>query len=632
MSKLKIEIDNVYGSLIVGFFSLIVFLFIFLPTIETILISPESLEKYIMIRNYSLSFISCIFFVVILYILKHNFKIEKELNNSLKTKEKELKVLTNIVDKNIISTVTDINGKILEVTQSFLDIYEYSLEEVIGSSHNIIKSYKMPKEIYFDLWYNISAGNIWECELLNSSKSGKEVWIDTTIIPEYDDNNNIIKFRSISHNITDQKTANYLLEYDPLTNLPNKLSFDKLLNHAINVAKKNDTKLAIVFIDIDNFKNVNEKYGYFGGDEVLKIITKRLKSIIHNGDVLSRYSGDEFILLVENIKNNEIVKYIDDINSIISQSICMQDGHKISLSTSIGVSIYPENGEKSSDLIKNADSAMLNVKDNGKNDFKFYNDEISKFYKKRILIEHTLTKFIQNKDFYLLYQPKYDLQTKEIIGAEALIRMKDNVFYPNEFIAIAEESDKISDITKIVIEKIIKDIKLLNLNDKKDFNISINLSSKDLKDNTILNFLIDSCKENNVDHSLISIEITEYTLMKNIDHTIKILQNFRDHNIEISIDDFGTGYSSMNYLKLLPINAIKIDKSFIDNIDNNIKDKHIVKAMIDLSKALKLNIIVEGIETNSQEELLNKIGCQQGQGYLFSKPLPFDAFKEKLSN
>lgn len=570
------------------------------------------------------------------YILIINFKKEKELNKSLIYKQKELDSLNNMVDKNIVSSLTDLNGNIIQVTNSFLELYKYSKEEIIGKPHNIIKSPKMPIEIYKDLWNSISNGNTWECELLNIDKNGKEIWVDTTIIPEKDEKTNkIIRYRAIAHDITDQKIANFLSEHDALTNLTNKNYFDLVLTSSINKASLNNKKLAIFFIDIDNFKDINEKYSYFGGDQVLKTISKRIKNILSDKDLLSRYSGDEFNLLIENLDDNykeTIERYIKKINEKINENIVMNNGDVISLTSSIGVSIFPTHGIKSIELIKNADTAMIYAKNNGKNSHKIFNEEILNLYKRKNLIEDTLTEYIKNKNFYLLYQPKYDLKTKKIIGAEALIRMKDNIFYPNEFISIAEETNKISEITKIVIENIIKDLKILDIKNRNDFNISINLSAKDLIDNSILYFLIDECEKNNINPSLISIEITEYTLMKNIDKTIEILQNFRDKNIEISIDDFGTGYSSMNYLKLLPINVIKIDKSFIDNIDNNIKDQYIVEAMINLSRALKLNIVVEGIETSSQEELLNKIGCESGQGYLFSKPITIKEFKNKIIN
>lgn len=632
---MKSKIINFFKNNIklLSFLSITIILTLILLNIEELKLILYLNELYKSITEHIFMFMFFMIIFLVLYINKFKIIKELELNNFIETKNKELNDLNVIFDKNIISSITDINGKIVEVTQSFLDTYKFSLEEIIGKSHNILKSFKISNEVYKELWSTISKGKDWEGELLNISKDGEEIWISIKISPIFDKNGEIIKYRSISNNITDQKKALYLAKYDQLTELPNKVTFDNELSKALKRLGE-DKKLAIIFIDIDNFKDINEKYGYLGGDKVLKIITKRLKEVINKKDILARYSGDEFILLVENITKYKLSKYINNINDNLHKNIFMYDDDKdrLNLTISIGISISNDNSNNVQDLIKSADTAKLYVKQHGKSNFKIFNEEINSFYKKKLLIEDTLTEYIKNKDFYLLYQPKYDLKSKEIIGGEALIRMKDNVFYPNEFISIAEETDKITDITKIVIEKIIEDLKELDLSSKPNFNISINLSSKDLNDSSILNFLLEECEKNNVDPSLISIEITEYTLMNNVDKTIKILQDFRDKNIEISIDDFGTGYSSMNYLKLLPINVIKIDKSFIDNIDSNIKDKHIVEAMINLSKALKLNIVVEGIETSSQEDLLNKIGCQSGQGYLFSKPISFEKFKNKIFN
>lgn len=632
--KFNINNDSLHSILLFGTLLILISLISIKPIVSSI--SYFDLYNYLNLFKNPLLLFTISITLMIYYILIVNYQKEKDLNKSLIYKQKELDCLNNIVDNNIISSLTDLNGNIIDVTESFLKLYGYKKEEVIGKSHSIVKSPKMPLEIYKDLWLSISQGKTWECELLNIDKNGKEIWVDTIIIPEKDEKTNqIIRYRAIAHDITDQKVANFLSEYDGLTNLTNKNHFDLTLTSSIIKAELNNKKLAIVFIDIDNFKDINEKYGYFGGDQVLKIISNRIKNIISDKDLLSRYSGDEFTLLIENLDENyeeTILHYINKINKKINENIIMNNEDNINLTTSIGVSIFPKDGNKSIDLIKNADTAMLYAKNNGKNSFKIFNEEIFKIYQRKILIEDTLSEYIKNKNFYLLYQPKYDLKTKKIIGAEALIRMKDNVFYPNEFISIAEKTNKITEITKIVIENVVRDLKKIDLKNKKDFNISINLSAKDLIDNSILYFLLNECEKNNIDHSLISIEITEYTLMKNIDKTIKILQNFRDKNIDISIDDFGTGYSSMNYLKLLPINVIKIDKSFIDNIDSNIKDQYIVEAMINLSKSLKLNIVVEGIETNAQEDLLNKIGCKSGQGYLFSKPILFEEFKNKIIN
>lgn len=275
---------------------------------------------------------------------------------------------------------------------------------------------------------------------------------------------------------------------------------------------------------------------------------------------------------------------------------------------------------------------MINVKNNGKNHYRFFDENIAKQYQKRIAIENAINKSLENNGFILYYQPKYDIKSKKIIGAEALIKMKDNTFTPTEFISVAEECEKVKDITKYVIKHIIDDIKIINdfIDDK--FNISINLSFNDVKDDEILNYLISEFKFNKIETSKIGIELTEYALMKNVNQTIEILKEFQNNNIEVSIDDFGTGYSSMSYLKLLPVDVIKIDKSFIDNIVIDIKDEHIVTAMINLSKLLNLDIIVEGIETLEQEELLYKLGCSKGQGYLFAKPLTIEDFKNKLIN
>lgn len=622
-SKIK-QIQNIFISILVGVSSLYGFIFILLPYIESIAISN-------LYKNFLISVGYSFLLMILFYINVNGIMKMKELSLILKTKDTKLNNLYKIIDANIISTVTDLEGNIIETTSAFLKTYNYKSEEIIGKSNNIVKSNKVPIEIYVDLLETISKGEIWNGELLNITKNGQEIWINSTIFPEYDIENNIMRFRSISHNINEQKRANYLLENDALTGLPNKSAFEKSLKHAINLAERLKNKLVVIFIDIDNFKDINEQYSYHGGDRVLLEITKRLKGTLRQGDILSRYSGDEFVILVENTTDYDTLLLTESILDSIKQPIKMNKDD-VTLSVSMGLALYPENGTSVFSLIKNADSAMIHVKNNGKNHYRFFDENIAKQYQKRIAIENAINKSLKNEGFVIFYQPKYDIKSKRIIGAEALIKMKDNTFTPTEFIAVAEECDKVKDITKYVIKHIINDIKYINNLIDESFNISINLSFNDVKDDEVLNYLISEFKLNDLNTSKIGIELTEYALMKNVSQTIYILKEFQNNNIEVSIDDFGTGYSSMSYLKLLPVDVIKIDKSFIDNIVTDIKDKHIVTAMINLSKSLNLDIIVEGIETIDQEDLLFKLGCNKGQGYLFAKPLTIEDFKNKLIN
>jgi len=621
--KNKKDIYYINQALIVGAFTFAIFIFILYN--EILYISEDFLSKYFQIINYGIGFIVGIFMAVIFFLVFNNIK-RKNLYNL----KRSINSLNYIDNDNIISTLTNIDGTILNVTDSFYDTYGYTKDEVIGSNHNMIKSNKIPEEDYISLWYSIQKGEIWEGEFLNKTKNGEELWMAATIIPEID-NNKIVGYRSISYNITLQKKANFLLEHDSLTKLPNKFSFEKSIQHTVTIANKQDSKIAILFLDINNFKDINEQYEYKGGDEVIKIVANRIHKNLSNGDILSRHNGDEFIIMLEDIEDKNILGICNSIMNNIEQDIVINND-KINITVSIGVSIFPDNASTVSELIKNANSAMHYAKDKSQNNIIFFNTKISEMYKRKLDIESTILDCLKNDGFKLVYQPKYNIKTHKITGAEALIRMKNNKYYPNQFIDIAEQTSIISEISKFVIRKTFEDLSKIKNNIQDDeFRISINLSSQDIKDMSILNYILEYSSSYNVPTSKIGIEITEYTLMQDVNKTIETLNKFKEKGLKIYIDDFGTGYSSMNYLKLLPIDIIKIDKSFIDGLESDERDKHIVSAIVNLSNSLHFETVVEGIENDIQEKILLEMGCLFGQGYNYSRPLEFDDFVEIIN-
>ncbi len=339
---------------------------------------PELANHRIM-RNYILLFVIMIFFMVLLYLSSLVIKREKalfavadKLESEVDDKNQELQNLHHLVDEYVISSKTDIKGIMTYVSQAFIDTCEYSKEELIGKPHNIIRHPDMSKEIFENMWETIKRGEIWRGEIINKKKNGGFYWVDAIISPEYNRHGKIIGYNAVRHDITSKKASDYLARHDYLTKLPNRAYFEEILSHALKVAEKNSSMLAVLFIDFDDFKNINDTLGHQSGDNVLKHTAKDIKSVLSELDILARIGGDEFVILLENIEDEEtILKSVNRILEISKKPIEI-DENVLNISVSIGISIYPNNGNTVFDLMKNADNAMYQVKDSGKNNYRFY--------------------------------------------------------------------------------------------------------------------------------------------------------------------------------------------------------------------------------------------------------------------
>ncbi|WP_281950512.1 bifunctional diguanylate cyclase/phosphodiesterase [Nitrosophilus kaiyonis] len=434
---------------------------------------------------------------------------------------------------------------------------------------------------------------------------------------------------------TRSKELEELAYYDQLTNLPNRRYLNEKIIKDIKFCKEKGKKLAVLYIDLDKFKNINDTLGHFYGDEILKKVGKELKEIAFKNEAfIARFGGDEFIMLIK-IDNHHFEKVIKTINSIID--FCKKPinikNKTFTLGTSVGVSLYPNDGIDVQDLIKNADIAMYQAKLKGGNRFKFYNEYMTKNRVDIIKLENDLREAIKNNQFVVYYQPIYNILNKKIIGAEALIRWKHpkkGIIYPEQFIEFAEQEGYIDNITEKVLEKVFNDLNILKMKKKNLPKININFSVKNILNDRFVKKIEEFSKKYQISPKYISIEVTETSLVKNIDKCVKTLKKLKDLGIDISIDDFGTGYSSLNYLKTLPITSLKIDKSFISEIPYEKNDIVIVETILALADALNLNVVAEGIETKEQEEFLIKSKSYSGQGYLYKRPMRFNEFEKIL--
>ena len=533
--------------------------------------------------------------------------------------------------------IADADAKVTSVNAAFTDIYGYTLEDIEGKSLEILHSQMQNITFYQNMWDQLNQKGLWRGKLINKTKYGEYIPVWSTIKKISDKFGETVNYTAIQTDLRElessQAKADYLAYHDPLTGLYNRINFEEYLSHALFVAKRNANILAVLFIDLDRFKIINDTLGHDIGDEVLITVATRLKSALRESDFISRWGGDEFVVILENLSaTSEAAIIATSIIDILREPMNIKSHHLIT-TASIGIALYPENGEDVNTLIKHADSAMYLAKDMGKNNFRYYTKELSKEIQNKLDIDIALHHAIKKNEIYLRFQPQYNLQTKEIISVEALARWENEQLGsipPDKFIPIAEDNGTIIPLGYFIFEEACKAYKKMQNSGLKLEQVAINVSSIQFKDTHLLETFASIAKRHDILPSEIEIEITEHFIMEHTLANTTMLQNFRDYGFKISIDDFGTGYSSMSYLKKLPVDTIKIDKSFIDDIADGSSDNAIIEAIIALSKTLGYNIVAEGIETQKQEDFLRHTACDIGQGYLFSKPVSIDEIIQRF--
>jgi len=443
----------------------------------------------------------------------------------------------------------------------------------------------------------------------------------------------------IARDITDRIEAEEIIRFqayhDMLTRLPNRTLLKDRLHQAIAHAKRNKNSLSVMFLDLDRFKVINDTLGHMVGDKLLQAVAMRLRHCLREGDTLARIGGDEFTLLLPEVNSKNDAEVIA---SKIIKSLKMPfkiDSHELFVSTSIGISQYPEDGQTMESLIKHADIAMYSVKGKGKNGYEFYHLDMLDVYSKHLSLENDLRRAMDDNQFKIYYQPQINIETNEVVAMEALIRWQHperGLISPSEFIQLAEETHLIKEIGDWVLENACAELKRWRDMGLTNVRIAINVSSIQLEQDNFVEKVIGILRKNDIPGDHLEIEITENTLMHDTDDGIQKLTELSSHDIKIAIDDFGTGYSSLNYLKRLPIDTLKIDQSFIRDMSNSEEDSSIIKAIIAMAKGLNLNIISEGVETQAQLEQLKAWRCKNMQGFLFGRPMPDSQAVDMLKN
>lgn len=599
---------------------------------DTIVKEAKERELFIYIGTLITLILEAIF--IILPIIRANKKHVNNLENEVKKRTKDIEIFAKIFNNSKEGMViTDSNEKILNVNKAFSEITRYDKNEAIGQTPRILKSSKHNSEFYAKMWEDINSKNIWQGEIVNKRKDGKEVNEHLTIMKLLDKNS--FNYVSVFSDITERKRQEELLEFlashDSLTNLLNRNEILIKIRLAISESKAINKTFALLYIDLDNFKIINDSVGHTLGDKLLVDVSKKLRSITNKSDSIARMGGDEFVVLLESSTNkveNDI--YISNLLDIFANPFIIEN-KELHITASVGV-VYSSGQEESAiSLMQKADLAMYSAKDKGKNKVVFFTKDLEEKMKSKLLVESQLEKAIENNELELYFQPKIKFKDCSTSTAEVLLRwFKDGeMIPPDKFIKIAEETNLIKKIDKWVIKKSVEKIKEIHSFGYTDFCLAINLSGHTFSEPRCMEEILNIIEQSHTE-KYIELEITEGALIENIDIATEHLEKIKSLGISVSLDDFGTGYSSFSYLSQMSVDALKIDRSFIMTLENE-KQEVIVKAILSFSNLLGMKVIAEGVETQIQADWLKAHGCDYGQGYFYSKPIPFKEFIKYLA-
>lgn len=533
--------------------------------------------------------------------------------------------------------VTDKNNKIILVNEAFEQVTGYSKEEVLDKTPSILKSGIHDSLFYKNMWESVFKEGSWSGEIWNRKKNGEVYPEHLTICAIYNHFNEVTNYIALFIDISNQKSVEeqlvFLAHHDSLTGVENRYSLKNKLTALIDTAKLQKQELAILFLDLDRFKYVNDTLGHNFGDCLLKEVAKRLKQLLQPKDIIARFGGDEFVIVVPNLSHaKEAVLLAEKIISSLANSFFLNDIELI-ITTSIGISIYPHDGDTFERLLVQADKAMYVAKANGRNNFEIYHNELENNQSDKLTKELYLRKAIEKNEITLHFQPIFHATTKKVACVESLIRWNNPKlgYVPaNELIEIAEETGLIIPISEWIIKEACKILSILHFNSYSDVKMAINISGIAFQQDYFVKMVENILEQTNVGGESLVFELTESVIMTNNEESLRKIKKLKELGISISIDDFGTGYSSLSYLKKFPIDKLKVDQSFIRGLIEHYEDQNITKAIIHLGHSLGLKVIAEGVELEEQVSFLTELDCEYLQGYYFSKPIPLNELLEFL--
>ena len=555
-----------------------------------------------------------------------------------KLHDTQLSTLSSVMEQTAdIIIVTDTAGKIEYVNPSFEKITGYSYLEAIDNTPGLIASGKHKPEFYRHLWSTITAGDSYSNIFINRRKDGSLFYEEQTITPIKDHAGKITHFvstgKDISERIQVQERLQHMAHHDALTDLPNRNLFLDRLQQSLTRARWHDRLVAVMFLDLDRFKNINDTLGHTVGDQLLLQLSERLSNSVRDGDTIGRFGGDEFAILLDDINSDSHISLLAEKLLDTLKKPFKINKHELFVTASIGISIFPNDGEDSDTLLRNADVAMYRAKDLGKNNYQFYSDDLSARIFERMTLESHLRHALERNEFVLYYQPQIDTRTQKIMGVEALLRWKHPEFglvTPNNIVPLMEETGLIEKVGHWALETACRQARKWHDAGWTYLHLSVNISSRQFNDPDFISLVHDIISTTGINPEYLELELTESMLIRNASATINALNTLSSLGVRFAIDDFGTGYSSLSYLRRFPIDTIKIDRSFIHDVTDNPDDAAIASAIIVMGQNLSLNVIAEGVENQQQLEFLSSRNCHYLQGNLFSRPLPAEEFSTLL--
>ena len=531
-------------------------------------------------------------------------------------------------------TFCDVNGVIVYSNPAEAQMHGYEVGELVGKEARKFSTSDRSRQIAAG---KLKSLGVWRRESVNVRKSGEKFAAQLTSIPVRDSQANYLGIITTCEDISFRKVAeekiHQLAYYDIVTGLPNRGMFLERLHHTLAQAHRDREKVNLIFLDLDNFKDVNDTQGHDVGDKLLRAVAQRLSGCMRDSDVLARLGGDEFVVVCPSVTlQDSVATVVQRIMAIFSDPFEVED-RQIYTSASIGIAVYPDDSQDASTLFRCADTAMYQAKNDGRAQFRFFSADLNQKILQRVALENSLRQGLEKQEFFLHYQPLWDLKTSKMSGVEVLLRWQSSdygLMLPSTFISLLEDSGLINNVGEWVLRSACSQMREWTMTEHSELKMAVNISGKQLKHPKFLEMIKRIIQETGVDPMNLELEFTESVIMENVDNTVEIFRKLKEMGIQLSIDDFGTGYSSLNYLKHFPIDRIKIDRSFVADVNNNQSDAAIIEAIVSMAQSLSLRVVAEGVENSDQLHSLTRLGCDEVQGFYLAMPMHAEDLVEKL--